>query len=133
FVYRGRFWHGSGDEFIAIGAVLALASSAMYILNAYSADTVLVPLSVPLTASALAFVVIGLSGWVSRRLRALRHTRGGQSKRALIRGAGCHGFMAYRIITDDPRSEFVAVGFLDDERSKRYLRIRGAPVLGAID
>lgn len=133
FVYRGRFWHGSGDEFIAIGAVLALASSAMYIMNAYSSDTVLVPMSVPLTASALAIVVIGLIGWVSRRLSALRHTRGGQSKRALIIGAGSHGFMAYRIITDDPRSEFVAVGFLDDDRSKRYLRIRGARVLGSID
>ena len=29
FVYRGRFWKGSGDELIAVGGVLALASAAL--------------------------------------------------------------------------------------------------------
>lgn len=133
FIYRGRFWHGSGDELIAIGAVLALASAVMYVLNAFTTGAVLVPMSVPVTASALAVVVIGLNEWLRNRLRALRHTRGGQSKRALIIGAGSQGLTAYRLITDDLQSEHVAVGFLDDDTDKRYLRIQGARVLGTID
>ncbi|SLM92035.1 UDP-N-acetylglucosamine 4,6-dehydratase [Brevibacterium yomogidense] len=132
FVYRGRFWKGSGDELIAVGGVLALASAAMYVLNTFSMDAVFVPTSVPVTASALAIVVIGLNEWLRSRLRALRHTRGGISKRALIIGAGSHGLTAYRLITDDPHSEHVAVGFLDDDPSKRYLRIQGARLLGEL-
>ncbi|GAA4505426.1 polysaccharide biosynthesis protein [Brevibacterium yomogidense] len=129
-VYRDQFWRVSGDEFIAIGGVFAVVSGLIYAANAVIAP--LVPLSVPLTASALAIVVIGMAAWLRGRMRALRRTQRGRSKRALILGAGAHGLTAFRLITDDPQAEHVAVGFLDDDPEKNFLRVQGIRVLGRL-
>lgn len=131
-VFRGRFPQGTADEFVAIGAVLTLASGIMYLGNALTSGPVLVPMSVPVTASALAIVLIGLAGWLKTRMQSFRHRRGGRSKRALILGAGPSGLTAYRLINDDRASEHTAVGFLDDDPELSFLRVNGLRVLGAL-
>ena len=131
-VYRGRFRKDTADEFVAIGAVLALASGAMFVANAFSRGEHLVPMSVPITASSLAIVVIGLAGWTRGRLRSISRSREGRSKRALIVGAGNHGLTAFRLITDDPKGEHIVVGFLDDDPAKTFFRIEGSRVFGTL-
>lgn len=132
-VFRGRFPHESGDELVAMGAVLALASGVMYLGNALTAGPVLVPTSVPVTASALTVVLVGLTGRMSRRMSSYRRARAGRSKRALILGAGSLGLTAFRLIEDDPHREHSAVGFLDDDPGRGLLRVNGLRVLGGLN
>jgi FlaA1/EpsC-like NDP-sugar epimerase len=53
-------------------------------------------------------------------------------KSLLIIGAGDAGEKILREIRENPRLDYEVVGFLDDDRNKRGMRIHGVPVLGAI-
>jgi len=53
-------------------------------------------------------------------------------KRLLIIGAGDAGEKMLREIRDNPRLNYEAVGFLDDDHRKKGMRIHGVPVLGSI-
>jgi dTDP-glucose 4,6-dehydratase len=48
----------------------------------------------------------------------------------LIYGAGNAGYQLLRLIVQERRSPYHVVGFIDDARSKRNLRMLGVPVLG---
>lgn len=133
FVYRGRYWRATGDELVAVGALVAIGAGIMYLVSVPPIGVRLVPTSVPMTAAALTIVVIGLTAWADARLKAHRRLKSGRSRRALIIGAAHHGLTAYRMISQDPRAEFVAVGFLDDDPQQRRMRIEGTRVLGSID
>jgi FlaA1/EpsC-like NDP-sugar epimerase len=52
---------------------------------------------------------------------------------ALIVGAGAAGQMAARELRAHPQAEFQPVGFLDDDRTKRWLLVADLPVVGTID
>lgn len=131
-VYRGRFWKASGDELMAIGSLTAIATGLLYLAFLLPWFHLEIPLSVPLTAGALTIVAIGTLSWLDTAWTQRRRIQNNRAKKALIIGAGVHGRTAYRMIAEDPREEFVAVGFLDDDKAKRHLRIEGVRVLGAI-
>ena len=61
-------------------------------------------------------------GWI--------HTRNPNARRVLIVGAGDAGEMVVREISKNPESEFVAVGFVDDDPRKQGRDIHGVSVLG---
>ncbi len=92
------------------------------------------PLSVILLGGAFTFIgfVAVRYGW--RLLgRASRWTGGGAKEpmRALIYGAGEAGqLLAWRLVTRKEGRPYQIVGFIDDDRKKRGLRIHGLEVLG---
>lgn len=131
-VYRGRFWKASGDELMAIGSLTAIATGLLYLAFLLPWLTLEIPISVPLTAGALTIVAIGTLSWLDTAWTQRRRIQNNRAKKALIIGAGVHGRTAYRMIAEDPREEFVVVGFLDDDKAKRHLRIEGVRVLGAL-
>ncbi|MDK8346575.1 polysaccharide biosynthesis protein [Brevibacterium sp. UMB1308A] len=131
-VYRGRFWKASGDELMAIGSLTAIVTGLLYLAFLLPWFQREIPLSVPLTAGALTIVAIGTLSWLDTAWTQRRRIQNSRAKKALIIGAGVHGRTAYRMIAEDPREEFVAVGFLDDDRAKRHLRIEGVRVLGPL-
>jgi FlaA1/EpsC-like NDP-sugar epimerase len=51
----------------------------------------------------------------------------------LILGAGDRGELSLRALKTRPGAEYVAVGFLDQDRALRYRKILGVPVLGTLD
>jgi len=53
-------------------------------------------------------------------------------KRIMIIGAGDAGEKILREIRDNPRLQYRAVGFLDDDERKKGMNIHGVPVLGPI-
>lgn len=71
---------------------------------------------------------VALSG-IDQYLR-LRRSRG---RMALIYGAGRGGALAVRELLQNTSLELTPVGFLDDDRTKRRLKIDGLPILGSID
>ena len=131
-VYRGRFWKASGDELMAIGSLTAIVTGLLYLAFLLPWFQLEIPISVPLTAGALTIVAIGTLSWLDTAWTQRRRIQNSRAKKALIIGAGVHGRTAYRMIAEDPREEFVAVGFLDDDSAKRHLRIEGVRVLGAL-
>ena len=56
--------------------------------------------------------------------------RGQDAERVLIYGAGDAGYQLIRLISTDPDAPYNVVGFIDDARGKRNLRLLGVPVLG---
>lgn len=131
-VYRGRFWKASGDELMAIGSLTAIVTGLLYLAFLLPWFQLEIPISVPLTAGALTIVAIGTLSWLDTAWNQRRRIQNSRARKALIIGAGVHGRTAYRMIAEDPREEFVAVGFLDDDRAKRHLRIEGVRVLGPL-
>lgn len=129
-IYRGRYFGGSTDQFAAIAGTVALGVGLMWVGEFAFASRLLIPTSVPLSAGALFVVIKSLETWARRNLRqrTLSVTRG--SRPALVVGAGEQGMVALDMIAQDPRSEYVAVGMLDDDPAKRHLRYNGIRVLG---
>lgn len=54
-------------------------------------------------------------------------------KRLIIIGAGDAGEKMLREISDNPRLDYLPVGFLDDDKKKLGRRIHGIPVLGPVN
>src|SRR5699024_8296955 len=104
-IYRGRYRRGSTDQFAAIVGTVALGVGLMWVVEFAFAQQLLIPTSVTTT---------------------------GSPRPTLVVGAGDQGMLALDMIAQDTRSEFVAVGILDDDPAKRHLRYNGTRVLGPI-
>ncbi|MFL0576525.1 polysaccharide biosynthesis protein [Brevibacterium luteolum] len=130
---RGRYARASADELIATAGIIAVACGLIYVISAFQLYHPLVPLSSPVSAGAMTILSIAFINWVRSGLRYRRRSLSEVARSALIIGAGAHGQLALRIIRDDPREEYVAVGLLDDDPEKRHLRIGGVRVVGTLD
>ena len=97
------------------------------------------------TGAALIFVLYcfasttyltGLRLYYRHRLRRVGSddsSRSGRRVRTLIVGAGDAGDAVLREFERNQKSTASIVGFIDDDPSKRSLRIRGVPVLGGLE
>ena len=131
-IYRGRYRRGSTDQFAAIVGTVALGVGLMWVAEFVFADRLLIPTSVPIAAGALMVVAKSLENWVRRNLRRRTLATSGSSRPTLVVGAGTQGTLALDMMAEDTRSEFGAVGILDDDPAKRHLRYNGIRVLGPI-
>ncbi|WP_209373813.1 polysaccharide biosynthesis protein [Brevibacterium renqingii] len=131
-IYRGRYRRGSTDQFAAIVGTVALGVGTMWVAEFAFANSLLIPTSVPIAAGALMIVVKSLENWARRNLRQRSLTTSGSSRPTLVVGAGDQGMLALDMIAHDAKSEYVAVGILDDDPAKRHLRYNGIRVLGPI-
>ena len=129
-IYRGRYRRGSTDQFAAIVGTVALGVGIMWVVEFAFSSRLLIPTSVPIAAGALMIVVKSLENWARRNLRQRSLTTSGASRPTLVVGAGDQGMLALDMIAHDTRSEYVAVGILDDDPAKRHLRYNGIRVLG---
>ncbi|MCT1656929.1 polysaccharide biosynthesis protein [Brevibacterium luteolum] len=130
---RGRYAKASADELIATAGIIAVACGLIYVISAFQLYHPLVPLSSPVSAGAMTVLAIAFINWVRSGLRYRRRSLSEVARSALIIGAGAHGQLALRIIREDPREEYVAVGLLDDDPEKRHLRVGGVRVLGTLE
>ena len=129
-IYRGRYRTASFDEIfgLALTALLVsvlLAGMALFILGTTvfpRATAVIVP---PIALMSMAGARAAYRAFRDRQARA-----GSHSERALIYGAGDAGYQLIRLIASDSNSVYHVVGFIDDARTKRNLRLLGVPVLG---
>lgn len=131
-IYRGRYRRGSTDQFAAIAGTVALGVGLMWVAEFLFVRQLLIPTSVPIAAGAMMVVVKSLENWVRRNLRHRTLSTSGSSRPTLVVGAGSQGTLALDMIAQDSRSEFSAVGMLDDDPNKRHLRYNGIRVLGPV-
>jgi FlaA1/EpsC-like NDP-sugar epimerase len=145
-LHHGRSAIGSLEEMLALGAVVTATGLVVTVLNL--AGGRLVPASAPIAATAGSLVLMAwyrawYRAWLERQLpwpraavrSAERRTAGGGgcATPVIVFGAGEAGRQLIGSMMRDPRSTWAPVALLDDDRAKRYRRIRGIPVMGGGD
>jgi FlaA1/EpsC-like NDP-sugar epimerase len=132
-----RYWrYASAEEMLLLIGSTTIATVAIGALS-YALVTALpgdytVPRSIPFI-----FLLLALAVTAGPRLAARLFAHDSKqpkadtkSVRVLVMGAGAAGAMIVRELQSNPQLRMMVVGFLDDDRSKQKVRIRGVRVLG---
>ncbi|GAA3181050.1 nucleoside-diphosphate sugar epimerase/dehydratase [Blastococcus jejuensis] len=131
-LHQGRYAVGSADEFKPLAAAVATAALVSFSVDLVAGMPRLLPLSVPLIGSVVAFVLMLTYRLVIRSQRE-GAVRPRQGCRTLVFGSGDAGQQLIRSMLGDPASPYVPVGLLDDDPAKRHARVRGVRMLGDRD
>ena len=128
-LYRGRYRYGSFDEVLGVLLASACAALGLAVLNQTLPSEQWVPRSVPFVGAFVAFTfMLGVRYLV--RLRRETRGRATDAQPLLLFGAGQGADQAIVAMLRGSHSRYRPVALLDDDPSKRNLRLRGVPVLG---
>jgi dTDP-glucose 4,6-dehydratase len=136
-LYRHRYFYGSFEEVVAVGLAAAANAFIIEILVLligfpviFSYPRVYIPRS--LMALALPFAVVFMFGvrYVTRLLVEHRAREQAESVPAIVYGAGYVGNEIIRQLMTDTKSPYRPVAVLDDDPTKRHIRIRNVSVEG---
>ena len=125
---KGRYVIGSFDEIygVAGGAGIVALLFAVILMTQSGA---FLPRTIPITSMLFADLFM-LGGRFAVRSVRQNGALSKNGKRVLIYGAGDSGEQIVRQMIKDPASEYIPVGFIDDNPTKQNLRIHGFRVLG---
>ena len=129
-LYRGRFAYGSFDEVRALGLAVTVQASVLAAIVIIIGPVIGIPRGTVIVA--FPFVLLLMFGvrysarLVIERSRKPRE----EAEPTLVVGAGHVGDILLHNMTTDPTSPLRPVGILDDDPSKKNLRLRGVPVIG---
>ena len=128
-LYTGRWAYGCFEETAALARTAALTTVLVFILD--SALGPLVPRSAIIASGLIALI---LTAGVRYGVRTLHDHRLRPSPKrgapVVVVGAGEGATQVIRAMLRSPSSPYVPVALLDDDPTKRALRIMGVPVVG---
>jgi FlaA1/EpsC-like NDP-sugar epimerase len=128
-LYQGRYVYGSFEQVLALalsaGVTTTLTAGFMFFRPEHG-----VPISAIVVAGAGALLEMMAVRYGVRSYRDRRRRPGEEARPVLVLGAGDAGEQLVRGIQRDPASQYRVVGILDDNPSKKWLRLSGVPVLG---
>jgi len=128
-LYRGRYRIATFEE--SFGLALTVATVALMLGIGFvgfgSAGTF--PRATAVLTPPVALLLMASGRWCYRAWRE-RVAPNMDAERVLIYGAGDAGYQLLRLIVQDRHSPYHVVGFIDDAKSKRNLRLLGVRVLG---
>lgn len=133
-----RYWqYASIDEvirLIIISCFVLLVQSVVFYIFHYAKlfEIYEVPLSLPIIDGLLSIMFIGLTRLSLRIVERLkeRFFLHNNSERILIVGAGKAGLSIVQEMQRNPQLGYTPVGFIDDDKTKMGMKIRGIPVIG---
>ncbi|MEO0588787.1 MAG: polysaccharide biosynthesis protein, partial [Planctomycetota bacterium] len=133
-LYVRKYRRGSLDEGLALAIVISATCVVALGVNEFGAANRLVPVSVAVAAGPIAFCAAGSARFLERLVlvRQNRRRKAGASP-VLIFGAGDGGMQVVSSMQADAKGRFAPIGFIDDDPTKRNLRLRGVPVVGDRD
>lgn len=120
---------GSFEEVVAVGRA-AFITTLLMLCVALLADPILVPRSVPVLGGAIAVIGMLATRFVVRTWRSHRAGNREAESRVIVFGAGIAGRRLVHNMLYDGDSQFRPVALIDDDRSKRKLRVDGVSVQG---
>jgi len=128
------WWHfASVSDALNILKAVGVGSVCFFTLNRYLLGAAAFPRSVYILEAVLTGCFLSGARLASRVLvESVRHDSSSRSKRVILVGAGFAAQMVIRELAR-PNSGYVAVGCVDDNRSKIGVHIQGVPVLGTIE
>ena len=131
-LYTGRSRFGSFEEVMSLVKAIVVSGAVLTILNLIPQPR-LVPASVPIGAGLVALVLMAGARYcwrlaIERRLRP----QGDGCNRLLVFGAGEGASQVIPALLRDPNSSYVPVGLIDDDPTKRKLRIKAFPCSGTV-
>ncbi|MGI8549851.1 MAG: polysaccharide biosynthesis protein [Dehalococcoidia bacterium] len=132
-IYRTAWQYGGLADVLSLAQATGSATLLLFLTNWAQRHRDL-PLSVMVVGGALIFLVSGFSK-LSPRLLARRQWVDwpAPTKRLLIAGGGNTGQFVAREFQQHPAWGYRPVGFVDDDPSKRHMRIHRVPVAGRTD
>ncbi|MFD2092765.1 polysaccharide biosynthesis protein [Blastococcus deserti] len=128
-VHQGRHPVGSAGEVTAMALAVAASASVLLAANTVGELRRFLPLSIPVTGLTVGFVWMLAVRLAVRSLRE-RAARPQTGRRTLVFGAGNAGHQLVRSMLGDPDGRYLPVGLLDDDPTKRHVRIGGVRMLG---
>src|SRR5437773_6406073 len=127
------WWHlASVSDALDILQAVALGSVAFFVVNRYLFGVAAFPRSVYFFEAVLTTCFLAGARLGSRVLVESVRRDSSRSKRVMVVGAGFAAQMVIRELAR-PNSGYVAVGCVDDDRSKIGVHIQGVQVLGTIE
>jgi len=129
-LYTRRYRTGS------FGEVRALATAALFVVVFVGLPVVVLGVGLELArstvviAAPVAVVVIAALRYAARLYVDGTQRPGEEAQRTLVFGAGRLGDHLVRRMVTDPKSPYLPVGLIDDDRRLRGLRLHDVPVLG---
>ena len=132
-IYRKIWKYASLRDFLTIVESLALSSAIMVIIF-YVLEAPYFPKSILIIDFLLTLILIVGSRFSVRMFNEMMFGRINiRKKRTLIVGAGNAGELVVREIIRQRDSEYIPVGFLDDDKAKIGRQIHGIKVFGRTD
>jgi UDP-GlcNAc:undecaprenyl-phosphate/decaprenyl-phosphate GlcNAc-1-phosphate transferase len=128
--YR-HVWRNFGSRELMVlvkGIAFGVAGSMLVLLTLYRFEG-FSRLVFAIDAAVLGALLIGARLAATSVDEHLRRRRG-RGAPVLIYGAGAGGALLVHVLLEDPAFELFPVGFIDDDPSKRRLRLEGVPVVG---
>ncbi|MCE0485982.1 polysaccharide biosynthesis protein [Ornithinimicrobium sediminis] len=121
---------GSFEEVVAVTRAALIMALGLTAWVALAHPSMQVPRSLPVVAGAVALIGMLASRFVVRTWRIQRAASRPTNAKVIVFGAGVAGRrLVYNMIHDD-ESAFRPVALVDDDRSKRKLRVEGVRVAG---
>jgi FlaA1/EpsC-like NDP-sugar epimerase/dTDP-4-amino-4,6-dideoxygalactose transaminase/lipopolysaccharide/colanic/teichoic acid biosynthesis glycosyltransferase len=129
-LYLGRWRLGSFEEVSALVRTVAGVTSFVFLVELRLSDR-FVPLSAVVGGGIIAFILMGAARYMIRSYdEERRRPTGPNVHRLIVFGAGDAGAQIVASLLRDPASPYLPVALLDDDPTKRHLRIMGVPVMG---
>jgi len=130
-LYSGLWRYASIDDIWRIAKAHVLAMLCFIPAVAFIYTFAGFPRSIFVLDCVLSFCLVAGIRFVTRLLREkFRPVIGSKQKRAIIVGAGEAGVMVLREARINPKANIEIIGFIDDDRNKKNMRIQGVSILG---
>jgi FlaA1/EpsC-like NDP-sugar epimerase len=133
-VYRRRWRYGSFDEIGGLVIASTITTSILLVLRFFDNSFNAFPRSVIVVAGFAALCLVGANRYLWRLIREQVHRPTSlTATKLLVYGAGEGGIQIVSTMMRNPSSQYLPVGFIDDNPETHRLSISGVPVLGGRD
>ncbi|PYI39702.1 polysaccharide biosynthesis protein [Arthrobacter psychrolactophilus] len=129
-LYRGRYTFGSIHEARVLIAVTLIVCVVTSIVLSIFIGELHVARSVAVIAFPFAALTMAAVRYAKRLYVEGKPTFGDEAQRTLIYGAGFLGNSLVHRMVQDPESPYVPMGLIDDDPTKKHLRLSSVGVLG---
>lgn len=132
-LYRGRYAFGSFHEAKLLVLVTVIVSVILLLVSIALFTVIQIPRSVAIIAFPFACMLMASSRYLKRMYVESKAKPGDEAHRTLIYGAGFLGKSLVTRMMQDPESPYFPVGLIDDDPTKKHLRLSTVPVLGRLE